>query len=167
MVSSSSSFLDALHTKASGTSGRKRIMPEAFLDLRIPLPSLDEQKSIVASYRTALMRATELEREARAVETQATEAFETALGFDPPKPLPDRPVFVASFKDLDRWSHEGILRAALNIKEKELKFPIVGLGTVGKVSYGLQKSPANRPGTHLVPICESPTSNGHGSTLGR
>ena len=38
------------------------------------------------------------------------EAFEAALGFGPPAPLPERPVFIASFKDLDRWSHEGILR---------------------------------------------------------
>ena len=36
--------------------------------------------------------------------------FEAALGFAPPLPLPDRPVFVASFKDFDRWSHEGVLR---------------------------------------------------------
>src|SRR5262249_4542093 len=32
-------FLAALRMKATGTSGRKRITPEAFLDLRIPLPS--------------------------------------------------------------------------------------------------------------------------------
>ena len=38
------------------------------------------------------------------------EAFEAALGFDPPTPLPERPVFITSFRDLDRWSHEGILR---------------------------------------------------------
>ena len=39
----------------------------------------------------------------------------------------------------------------MHIEEKEPKFPIVELGTVGKVSYGLQKSPANRPGTHPRP----------------
>ncbi|MCY4390115.1 MAG: restriction endonuclease subunit S [Desulfurellaceae bacterium] len=144
-------FLAALRRQASGTSGRKRITPEAFLDLRIPLPSLTEQQSIVASYRVMLSRAKELEREAEEIETKATAAFETALGFDPPKPLPARPVFVVSFKDLDRWSHEGILRTTLHLEDKEPKFPIVELGTVGKVSYGLQKSPANRPGTHPRP----------------
>ena len=55
-------------------------------------------------------RAAELEREAEETETQATAAFEAALGFTPPAPLPDSPVFVASFRDLDRWSHEGVLR---------------------------------------------------------
>ena len=103
-------FLSALRVKASGTSGRKRITPEALLDLRIPLPPLDEQRTIAAAYRTALNRAANLERDAEETETRAMEVFEAALGFGPAIPVPDRPVFVASFKDLDRWSHEGILR---------------------------------------------------------
>ena len=144
-------FLAALRTKASGTSGRKRITPNAFADLRVPLPPLDEQRAIVAAHRAALDRAADLEREADEAEARAMEAFETALGFGPPAPLPERPVFIASFKDLDRWSHEGILRATLAPGKKEPKFPIVELGTVGRVSYGLQKSPANRPGMHPRP----------------
>ena len=139
------SFLDALRSKASGTSGRKRITPEAFLDLRIPLPSLAEQQSIVAAYRAALARAEELEREAKEIETKAAEAFETALGFDPPKPLPDRPAFVASFKDLDRWSHEGILRKLHPDTRRRGKFSSVLLSTVAEVVYGIQKHPGNRP----------------------
>ncbi len=103
-------FLAALRQKASGTSGRKRITPDAFADLHIPLPPLNEQRDIVAAHRAAQARAADLEREADEAEAQAMEAFEAALGFDPPAPLPDRPVFIASFKDLDRWSHEGILR---------------------------------------------------------
>ena len=103
-------FLAALRQKASGTSGRKRITPDAFADLHIPLPPLDEQRGIVAAHRAALARAADLEREADEAEARAMEAFEAALGFDPPAPLPERPVFIASFKDLARWSHEGILR---------------------------------------------------------
>ncbi len=138
-------FLADLRRKASGTSGRKRITPEAFLDLRIPLPPLTEQQSIVASYRVALRRAEELEREAKEVQTKAAEAFEVALGFDPPKPLPDRPVFIASFKDLDRWSHEGILRKLHPDTRRRGKFPSALLSTVAEVVYGIQKHPGNRP----------------------
>ena len=110
LVLRTGNFLAALRRKASGTSGRKRITPDAFADLRVPLPPLDEQRAIVAAHRTALDRAADLEREADEAEARAMEAFETALGFGPPAPLPERPVFIASFKDLDRWSHEGILR---------------------------------------------------------
>ena len=110
LVLRTGNFLAALRTKASGTSGRKRITPDAFADLRVPLPPLDEQRAIVAAHRAALARAADLEREAGKIEARAMEGFETALGFGPPAPLPERPVFIASFKDLDRWSHEGILR---------------------------------------------------------
>jgi type I restriction enzyme S subunit len=46
-------FLAALRAKASGTSGRKRVTPEAFLDLRIPLPPLPEQQAVVTAYYLA------------------------------------------------------------------------------------------------------------------
>ena len=151
LVLRTGNFLAALRLKASGTSGRKRITPDAFADLHIPLPPMNEQRAIVAAHRAALSRAANLEREADEVEARAMEAFETALGFGPPAPLPERPIFIASFKDLDRWSHEGILRATLAPEKTEPKFPIVELGSVGRVSYGLQKSPANRPGMHPRP----------------
>ena len=113
LVLRTGSFLAALHAKASGTSGRKRITPETFAGLRVPLPPLSEQRALVAAHRAGTDRAAGLEREADETETQAMAAFELALGFALPPPLPDRPVFVASFKDLDRWSHEGILRRTI------------------------------------------------------
>ena len=102
LVLRTGNFLAALRAKASGTSGRKRIAAEAFVDLRVPLPPLREQRAMIAAHRAEVDRAAELEREAHETETQAMMAFETALGFSPQAPLPDRPVFIASFKDLDR-----------------------------------------------------------------
>ena len=103
-------FLAQLAGAASGNTTKRRIRPAFFESRHIPLPPLDEQRAIVATHRAALSRAADLEREADDAEARAMEAFEAALGFDPPAPLPERPVFIASFKDLDRWSHEGILR---------------------------------------------------------
>lgn len=124
-------FIEALRRKASGTSGRKRITPDAFQGLRIPLPPLDEQRTVVAAYRAALDSAIALEAEATETETTAAEAFETTLGFAPPMPLPDRAVFVANFKDIDRWSHEGILRRIVDgATTHTLPWPTVQLGEV-------------------------------------
>ena len=144
-------FLAQLAGAASGNTTKRRIRPAFFESRHIPLPPLNEQRVIVAAHRATLARAADLEREAEAVEARAMEAFEAALGFGSPVPLPERPVFIASFKDLDRWSHEGILRATLSLGKMEPRFPIVELGTVGRVRYGLQKSPANRPGMHPRP----------------
>lgn len=144
-------FLKDLRSKATGTSGRKRISPEAFLDLRVPLPDLAEQQAIVAAYDAALVEAAGKEKAAAAAEAKAMADFGAALGFAPPVSLPDRPVFVASFKDLDRWSHDGVLRAVLKLADPVPTFPVSPLGSVGKVSYGLQKYPGNRPSLHARP----------------
>ena len=131
LVLRSGGFLSTLRAQASGTSGRKRITAQAFLDLHIPLPSLDEQRAIVASYQATMGRAADLEREADETEAQAMEAFEAALGFGPPTPLPDRPVFIASFNALDRWSHEGLLRRIVESGTiRKLPYPIVQLRDV-------------------------------------
>ena len=103
-------FLAQLVASASGNTTKRRIRPEFFESRDIPLPPLNRQCTIVAAHRAGMNHAAELEREADETEMQAMMAFETALGFTPSAPLPDRPVLVASFKDLDRWSHEGVLR---------------------------------------------------------
>lgn len=121
-------FKADLQRKASGTSGRKRVTPEGFLDLEVPVPSLDEQDALIATYTEALARATKLEQEAEAVEHAGWQEFETALGAAPPVPLPDRPVFVARFKDVERWSHEGVLRASLGVPEHHSSWPLTRLG---------------------------------------
>lgn len=145
-------FKHDLQRKASGTSGRKRVTPEAFLSLAVPLPSLDEQDALVTAYETALTESARKESEAALIAQASQRAFEEALGVAPPPPLPDQPVFIARFRDVERWSHEGMLRATVGDKAVEVSAcPMVELQAVATVSYGLQKSPANRPGTHARP----------------
>lgn len=147
LVLRTGSFLAALHAKASGTSGRKRITPETFEGLRVPLPPLSEQRALVAAHRAGMDRAAELEGEADETETQAMADFELALGFTPPAPLPDRPVFVASFKDLDRWSHECILRRAVEgDTAKTSSYPTVQLrDVIADLVVGWSPRCLNRP----------------------
>lgn len=49
-------FKGELQRKASGTSGRKRVTPEGFLSLEIPVPSLAEQDVLITAYADALTR---------------------------------------------------------------------------------------------------------------
>jgi type I restriction enzyme S subunit len=121
-------FKADLQRKASGTSGRKRVTPEGFLSLEIPVPSLDEQDALITAYTDALTRAKQLEQEAETIERAGWQAFEAALGVAPPPPLPDRPVFVARFKEVERWSHESILRASVSGPETQHAWPVARLG---------------------------------------
>lgn len=144
-------FLDALRLRASGTTGRKRITPVAFKDLCIPLPPLVRQRSVVASFLKKLQHAASLEANASAVEARAAEAFESAVGLAAAIRLPEQPILIAWFQDIDRWSHEGILRSSQRITDSEPRFSTVPLRSLAEIKYGLQKSPANRPGSHARP----------------
>ena len=142
-------FLKDLRAKATGTSGRKRISPEAFLDLRIPLPDLTEQQAIVAAYDAAMAEAAEKEKAADAAEAKAMADFEAALGFAPPTPLPDRPIFVASFRDLDRWSHDGALRQITGSAASTASWQHVRLGDViADLENGWSPKCLDRPATN-------------------
>jgi type I restriction enzyme S subunit len=144
-------FKADLQSKASGTSGRKRVTPGGFLGLEVPVPTLSEQDALVAAYKADLSRAAQLEQEAEAIECAGWQAFETALGVAPPPPMPDKPMLVVRFKDVERWSHESILRGATQSPTTGSGMPTVPLGQMGKVSYGIQKCPANRPAVHARP----------------
>ena len=107
-------FLKTIRTAASGTSGRKRITPENFRLIDVPLPDPADQRRLVAAYQTALDKAARLDAEAQRIERDAQREFEAALGLTPPPNLPKRPFQVARFRDIERWSHEGILYRALS-----------------------------------------------------
>lgn len=145
-------FLKLIRTAASGTSGRKRITPETFRAIEIPLPEPKDQRRLVAAYQKALDKAAQLDAQAQRIERDAQREFEAALGLAPPPNLPKRPFQIARFRDIERWSHEGILQTVLlGDAPPESRFEIVQLGDIATVSYGLQKCPANRPGKHARP----------------
>lgn len=123
-------FVMSLAARASGTSGRKRITPAAFEALPIPLPPLDEQRALVAAYDSALTKAVADEAAADEEERAAAQYFAAALGLAMPPPLPDRPIFVARFADLDRWGHEAALRRTISAPPAASPWPMVRLGDI-------------------------------------
>lgn len=84
----------------------------------------------MAAYEKGLADAIDKEQAADAAEAKAMADFEAALGFAPATPLPDRPMFVASFKDLDRWGHESVLRKISGSTPGTSSWPVVRLGEV-------------------------------------
>lgn len=138
-------FKADLQRKASGTSGRKRVTSESFLSLEIPVPSLKEQDALITAYTDALTRAAALEQEAGSIERAAWQAFEAALGVAPPPPLPERPVFVTRFKDVERWSHNGVLRGACGNGATQSETSVEPLGNaLLEVRHGCSKGPSKK-----------------------
>ncbi len=148
----SAPFRDLLMSATSGTSGRKRVSWQDFEALEVPLPSLEEQRRIAAAHRTAHEEAGLLDAEADAAEAAAVTAFEAALGLTPPPDLPRQRSRIARFAEMERWSHEGAMHTAMSDGHAfDNAYPLVSLDDVAEVSYGISKSPKNRPGTHARP----------------
>ncbi|MCL6478775.1 MAG: hypothetical protein K6T65_10200 [Peptococcaceae bacterium] len=145
-------FLLRLTALASGNTTKQRIRPQSFEGLGIPLPPLEIQASLLNDYIQSLNNASVLERDADNMERTAEVTFEAALGYVRQTLLSNQPMFIARFKNIEQWSHEGMLRASSPApKTNVFKYPIVTLGEIAQVSYGIQKCPANRPGTHARP----------------
>lgn len=145
-------FQELLRATASGTSGRKRVHPTQFETLEVPLPEPEEQRRLAAAHATATAAAAAQQREADRLEAQAVTAFEAALGLAPPPDLPRQRSRIARFAEMDRWSHEGALHTArAGEYQLESDHEIVSLEDVAEVSYGISKTPSNRPGTSARP----------------
>lgn len=129
----------------AGNTTKARIRPAQFEALNIPVPTPKEQDALIAAYTDALHRAAQLEQAAEAIERAGWQAFETALGVAPPPPLPDRPVFVARFKDVERWSHDGFLRGAVGNGSATSEALTEPLGNaLLEVRHGCSKGPSKK-----------------------
>lgn len=123
-------FLSALRSKATGHSGRKRVTPEAFLELRIPLPTAEEQDALIADFDLAVSNSNQLQADAASKEADAENVFSLELGLPALNSLPDKPILIASFTDMDRWSHDAILRRTTGPKTGSTSWDIVALRDV-------------------------------------
>jgi len=138
-------FLDLIRRAASGTSGRKRITPDTFREIEVPLPEPDEQRRMVAAYDKALREAAALSAKADALEKDAQEQFEADLGLTPPPDLPSRPFQIARFRDIERWSHEGIVQDEIHRAlhhDSQYRQPL--LGEIATITHGCSHPPSSK-----------------------
>ena len=135
-----------LWANRSGADGRTEVKLPIFEGLEIALPSIAEQQAAVTAHDAALTAAAAKEQAADVAETEAVASFEVALGFAPAASLPDRPVFIASFQGLDRWSHDGALRAAHGGGAGSTCWPVARLGDlIDDITVGWSPKCLDRP----------------------
>jgi type I restriction enzyme S subunit len=135
-----------------GAEGRKEVKLDFFESENIPLPPLPIQQAIVDHWKQAQERVAEAKRKADEHEAQTEQDFLASLGMSTPKQI-NRPKFLAlRFEQIERWAVASVINQVLNLDRRvEGIFPIVDLGELATVSYGLQKSPSNRPGLFARP----------------
>lgn len=104
LVLLSPQFLNVLNSLVSGASGRKRITPSQFEDVKVPIPDIKTQNKIVADFRGAEAQAKHLQRQANDLEEQMNRFLMQELGVENEKQAKSNSAFVVSYKDLSRWS---------------------------------------------------------------
>ena len=151
LVVRSRPFLDYLDGLAHGGATKTRIPPELFEGVTIPVPPLVVQRAIVATWTEARAEAAAVRQRAAAAERQAETDFLRALGLSRPTRAAPPRAFAVRWSELDRWGVGFNQLAGTGIDFSKGTFPAVPLGEAAAVSYGIQKSPANRPGVHARP----------------
>ena len=148
LVLRSKHFRRTLNSMASGTSGRKRIQPSDLELAHIPVPPLPVQRRIVLAAGKARDQAARLRAEADQREAAIGVEVLRRLGLNPPEVRGDRPRHLTVWwTQVERWGVDymiRVLQGGMNLHEG--RFPVVNLGEIATVSYGIQKSPANPPG---------------------
>ena len=80
LVSTTEKFIEFARKCSSGTTNRKRIDIEAFLNQQIPLPSIEAQKRILEEYNDKISKAEEVKVELQLIPEKMAEYFRKHLG---------------------------------------------------------------------------------------
>lgn len=82
LITTTKEFIQFAQSCSSGTTNRQRIDNEAFLNVKIPLPSITEQKRILQSYNSKIALAKEQEKNAKELEERIDEFLFDKLGIN-------------------------------------------------------------------------------------
>lgn len=137
-----------------GASGmaKARTYLEDFQKVKIPLPSLEIQERIVAAWQQAQEKAAQAQARVAELEQEIESRFFSDLGLKPPQNAKRLKLFTIRWKKLSRWGVRQTTDYLLGLDQlPKASFDYRLLGDISKVSYGIQKSPANRPGLHARP----------------
>jgi type I restriction enzyme S subunit len=154
LVCRTSVFKAQVQALAVGHSGRKRVSPEEFEELYIPVLPAADQRKIVANHRDRLAEAREFDRSAKERVRAGIDEITEALALESPDMHPIKGAFIAPSHALDQWSIFAGTAGALGISlDLQSKFKVRHLGdpSLATIGHGIQKSPRNRPDRNSRP----------------
>jgi type I restriction enzyme S subunit len=136
----------------SAAVSRNRFKEEEFLAFELLLPPLAEQQAVVARWRELRAEAAAAEASATALESSIEGRLLSDLGITPPPAISAPKAFATTWAGARRWSVGTVADAALGRDRLPAsRHAYVPLGDVAAVTYGIQKSPQNRPGAFPRP----------------
>lgn len=145
-------FRRALNSMISGASGRKRVQPEQIEAIEVPFPPLGIQHAIIDRWDSVQKEMAAAREYVKRNEAGILKMILDQLGvpFRAESELPK--MFALWWKDLARWGVGYLARMVSGPADiRRAKYPSKMLGEIAQVSYGIAKSPANRPGRQARP----------------
>lgn len=108
LVLSSDKFSAFWQSNSSGTTGRKRLQENLFLNSKIPLPSLETQEMLVTKYLEKINKAKEKTKKAVELQKSINNILYDELGiqFDESEKKTTNKISLVNFKDLAFWGVE-------------------------------------------------------------
>jgi type I restriction enzyme S subunit len=147
-------FRSKVNALVVGHSGRKRVAPELMETMPVPVPSIEDQDRILSRFREQTTEARAIRERADYLEGTISQCVLLHLGITARPFHRIRRPFVVRAKDTNRWAVTKAMLTVQGVTEDVAgTYPNRRLGDpdVGIVSYGIQKSPSNRPGDHARP----------------
>jgi len=105
LLTTTKTFINFAQSCSSGTTNRQRINIEQFLNIKIPLPSLEEQNKIVANYNAKIQLAKHQKEQAEQFEIEIKDYLFEVLGIEKFKEVEKHILKIISYSNLDRWDN--------------------------------------------------------------
>lgn len=112
LVCTTKQFIAFCQSCSSGTTNRQRVDEAQFLNIKVPVPSLEEQNKLVKAYNDIMVFIKMEEMKAIDIDLKATVNVRNALGVAPyPGHIEKKLVHYINYGTIDSWSVPQILHA--------------------------------------------------------
>ncbi len=123
LVCTTNQFVAFCQSCSSGTTNRQRVDEAQFINIKVPVPSLEEQEELIAAYDKQISLAIDSELEIAAKQHDINNLLFNRLGIEITKNNSLKRLSVVSFSALQRWDHAYLQN---NAKLKSV-YPLIGL----------------------------------------
>lgn len=124
LVMSSDGMVNYIKSLSQGSTNRKRLDVGTFLSIKVPLPSMEEQKKMMGEYAMSQQKVQSKEREQEELPGEIQREVYAKTATTITKKEEKRGLSVTAFKDMENWGVDNVLEA-LKIKST---YPMVRLG---------------------------------------
>lgn len=122
LVCTTNQFVAYCQNCSSGTTNRQRVNETQFLNIKVPVPSLEEQEELVAAYDKQISLAIDSELEIAVKQHDINNFIFNRLGIKITKNNSLKRFSIVSFSSLQRWDHAYLQN---NAKLKST-YPLIG-----------------------------------------